>query len=273
MDTYADGMDMSQEPWDSPEQETTGERDSWDDPKEEGPKVEDPWDDPKEEGPKGEDPWDDPKDEGPKVEDPWDDPEEEKSPKQKEKAEEGEETEGGKETEDPPQVERLKAQVERLEQEAKETNTLAALLEQSARRMGLTPEGYLTHLRQRELMELGLSADGAALQAKIEQKAAMETVSAKRKAATQQRQQEEMRRFVSEFPQVKPEEIPKEVWSAARRGESLTEAYLRAENKRLTLELEAAQTQKKNQARALGSRRDAGGDSGRDSFLMGFFSD
>lgn len=286
MDEFADGMDVSQEPWDSaagsPVDVGASGADPFDDApgpagmeEEAGPggrSPKDGWDDP-EEGQQAQDPWDDPEEtEMPK--DPWDSPEEDaQTDPPEEQPDKEEEPEKAPPGEEPPAVQRLKAQVELLEQEAREQNTLAALLEKSARRMSLTPEGYLTHLRQRELMELGLSADGAALQAQVEQQAAGREVETTRRQAMEGRQQTELRRFVEEFPQVKPEAIGKEVWAAARRGESLTAAYLRAENKRLTLELAAQTTRRKNESRTTGSRKDAGGDSGSDGFLRGFLSD
>jgi hypothetical protein len=281
LDEFADSMDVSHDPWDGATEAPKGNEESragrfntsapaeTNDSTHEKLSPKDEWDDPGE-GQRAEDPWDNPREEK-TLQDPWDSPEEETD--QTTEEQKGETPEQTPAEEDPPAVQRLKGQVERLEREAREQNKLASLLEKSAKRMGLTPEGYLTHLRQHELMALGLSADGAAIQAKVEQQAAGREVETARQRAVEERQKTELRRFVEEFPHVKPEKIGKEVWAAARRGESLTAAYLRAENKRLSLELSAQATRRKNEGRATGSRKDAGGDSGSDGFLRGFLSD
>ena len=269
MDEFADAMEMSAEPWDGgaerPAESLASETDQWDAAEENGEEAVR-----EEQSPK--DPWDTPE-EKPLPEDEWDHPEEEPEPQEKPEEAETEESSAESQPEEAPEVVRLKTQVEQLEQEVREGNTLSALLEKSAKRMGLTPEGYLTHLRQRELMELGLSADGAALQAKLEQKAAEKEVQTRQKEAVEQRKKEELRRFVREFPDVKPEQISKEVWDGCRRGEGLTASYLRAENRRLQMELAAKKTEKQNQSRMLGTRRDAGGIGESDGFLNGFFSE
>lgn len=253
----------------------------------------DPWDAPGEEGasPAPEDPWDDPRD-PPPPKDPWDDPEGTEDGKARQNQQNGPETgESGPEgqpsdpsfapAEDPssdpaaapPQVARLQAEVTRLEGELAAQDTLAALLTRSAGRMGVSPEEYLTQLRTRELTDLGLSQEGAALQAKLEQEAAEGSVRRDRAAAAEARREADLCRFVAAFPHVSPEAVPKAVWDAVSRGEDLTEAYLRHENEALRRELSALRTQRKNAPRVATSRQDAGGDSGGDGFIAGFMTE
>lgn len=78
--------------------------------------------------------------------------------------------------------------------------------------------------------------------------------------ARQERLRADMDNFIFRYPQVKPEEIPGQVWAAVRRGESLTEAYTRHHSSRLEAELAAERQNRENQRRSTGSL--ASGDDG-----------
>ena len=75
-----------------------------------------------------------------------------------------------------------------------------------------------------------------------------------------------MRRFSEEFPEVEMGKLPSEVWESAKSGGSLTEAYLRWENKRLRGEAEAAVVNRSARERSAGSRACAGGAEPEDEF-------
>jgi len=91
-----------------------------------------------------------------------------------------------------------------------------------------------------------------------------------REEATKASKQEEsphgFDEFVVKFPDVKADEIPVEVWNAVDGGKTLTQAYtewkstneleaLRAENERLTQQLEAEKKAAENRQRSTGSRQ------------------
>jgi len=86
------------------------------------------------------------------------------------------------------------------------------------------------------------------------------------KAPKQEENPHGFNEFVEKFPGVKAEEIPVEVWRAVDGGKTLTQAYtewksageleaLRAENERLTKELESEKKAAENRARSTGSRQ------------------
>ena len=88
---------------------------------------------------------------------------------------------------------------------------------------------------------------------------------------------EDLRRFVMEFPDLSPEDLPREVWDRALAGESLVTAYLRhkaaaleRENAGLSSRVRDLGRQSANRARAAGSLADAGKASGRDAFDLGW---
>lgn len=72
----------------------------------------------------------------------------------------------------------------------------------------------------------------------------------------------EFERFVQRFPDVRGEDIPRQVWESVRRGERLTEAYLMYETGRLREEnLGLRQTRERrelNISRSAGSQTDSG---------------
>ncbi len=79
-----------------------------------------------------------------------------------------------------------------------------------------------------------------------------------------QRVQQSFQRFIREYPDVDPKEIPKEVWDAFGTGQDLAGSYARWENKQLRQrmqELEAKQTaleqNEKNKERSTGSQQTA----------------
>lgn len=74
---------------------------------------------------------------------------------------------------------------------------------------------------------------------------------------------EDYLRFAREFPDVKPGEIPPEVWEQVRRGGDLTGVYALHENRRLRSQLQALEQNHKNAQRSTGSRQSAGNHSDR----------
>lgn len=72
--------------------------------------------------------------------------------------------------------------------------------------------------------------------------------------------------FVEEFPDVKADTIPGEVWQECRRTGDLAGAYRRYENNRLKAEIEALRQNQKNKERSTGSRRTSGAATQKDAF-------
>lgn len=84
------------------------------------------------------------------------------------------------------------------------------------------------------------------------------------------KRQDEFLAFSREYPNVKPEEIPQEVWKDFNAGSSLVGAYAKYENKQLKAQLEAEKQNNKNRERSTGSRTNAGAGKQKDAFDLGW---
>lgn len=72
------------------------------------------------------------------------------------------------------------------------------------------------------------------------------------------RRQDDIKGFMTAYPEVTPEDIPQQVWGAVNAGETLVSAYARYENRQLKLQLEAEKKNLENLRRGAGSRASAG---------------
>lgn len=70
--------------------------------------------------------------------------------------------------------------------------------------------------------------------------------------------------FVAEYPDVRPEDIPEEVWQDAQTEGSLVSAYRRYENEQLRARLAALEQNERNRAQAVGSAAGEGEPAGVD---------
>ncbi len=99
----------------------------------------------------------------------------------------------------------------------------------------------------------------------------------------QQREQKEKEQkmyqeFLDAYPDVKPEDVPVEVWKEVKEGRNLLDAYIRYENQKLKAEMAKYQQQQQNQqanqtnaASSTGSARDIGSaGKPKDPFEEGF---
>ena len=126
---------------------------------------------------------------------------------------------------------------------------LDALREQELRQSGKT-ETEAKNIVEQEKREANLTAREQAVAAKEQ----AQTSAAMREQRARERQQKSVADFYAMYPNVKPEDIPKEVWDAVfQKGADLTNAYTMYENKRLVAELAAERKNKENKASAPGS--------------------
>lgn len=72
--------------------------------------------------------------------------------------------------------------------------------------------------------------------------------------------------FVKEFPDVKPEEIPQEVWDDFSKNGDLINAYRKYENAKLRNEMKILKQNQKNRGRSTGPRKSAGAATPKDDF-------
>ena len=80
------------------------------------------------------------------------------------------------------------------------------------------------------------------------------------------------RAFIAEYPGVKPDEIPKEVWTECARTGDLAGAYRKHENAKLKAELEELKLNQRNKERSTGSWQSAGAPTPKDAFDEGWDS-
>lgn len=76
--------------------------------------------------------------------------------------------------------------------------------------------------------------------------------------------------FAEAYPEVKASDIPQEVWDEFSKGETLTNAYAKWENKQLKEKLRNAENQIKNRERSTGSRATGGAGRTKDAFDEGW---
>lgn len=117
------------------------------------------------------------------------------------------------------------------------------LVERLARQSGMSTDAYLDYCQQ-EMPDAQQGGDW-------------------RESTRKDARKRDMRDFISDFPDVKPESIPTEVWSAVAGGRSLTTAYSAHRIRELEAALGAREQQGRNRERAMGSMLEsASGDGG-----------
>ena len=151
-------------------------------------------------------------------------------------------------------------------------------LDELARRSGTNVEGLVNYWReqehQQELNQL--------IQSNIPEEYAQEIIENRKfREQLQQRQSEEQQKeaeakefkdFLESFPDVKPEEIPPEVWEKNNNGTPLKFAYMEHEMSKLKNEVNIFKNNSSNKKKAVVSPIGNAGDENYDAFLEGFNS-
>lgn len=148
-----------------------------------------------------------------------------------------------------------------------------------AEKSGMTVEQYVDFARKQELLSQGVNEQTADAQISVEKQQAAMKAQQEAQAAEEKRQadetakqaqaqqaeakaaearQNDMRRFLARYPDVKPESIPNEVWKTVSEGESLTAAYTLYRNKQLEADLSAERKNRENTQKSIGSQQSAG---------------
>lgn len=78
--------------------------------------------------------------------------------------------------------------------------------------------------------------------------------------------------FMTEYPDIKPEDVPKEVWAKVSEGQNLLTAYSRWENQQLKAKLQAKEQNEKTKKKSTGSVTGDANIDYKDDFLAGFDS-
>jgi hypothetical protein len=165
---------------------------------------------------------------------------------------------------------RLAREKQRYEAELKKHPVLS-YLEEKAQKLGLTVEQLIENDRKFEEQQ----ALNDLIQKNIPEEYAKEMLENRKfreqyQTEKQQREQQEKEQkmyleFLEAYPDVKPEDVPAEVWQEVAKGRNLLDAYVRYENKRLKDEMAKYQTQQQTQqanlnnaATSTGSIKDSG---------------
>lgn len=143
-----------------------------------------------------------------------------------------------------------------------------AFLTQLAEDSGLSVEELIENTRARMLMNKDPD---------LSEEEALEKVRGGKKEKAEEpsedgRRQTMFANFIQAYPEVKPDEIPAEVWADAARTFDLTGAYQRYENKKLKEEVAKLRQNNKNKDRSTGSRRSVGAHTPKDAFDEGWDS-
>ena len=139
----------------------------------------------------------------------------------------------------------------------------------------MTIEQLVENTRARMLMsdDDSLTEEEALKKVREANKATEKKEEPKAEATPEERRQAMFASFLAAYPNVKAEEIPKEVWEDAGRTYDLSGAYQRWENRQLRKELETLRQNQKNKERSTGSRRSVGAAKIADDFDAGWDSE
>lgn len=166
---------------------------------------------------------------------------------------------------------RIRAKYDEMKAGETQRNAHESFLKELAESAGQTVEEMIDAARARMLVNKAraegktLSEDDALSQVKQARTAAEQTETAENptekptEADKETERQQSFLRFSREFPEVKAEDIPAEVWKDFAEGKGdLADLFARHENKRLKAELAAAKQDAENRKKSTGSRATAG---------------
>ena len=178
---------------------------------------------------------------------------------------------------------RLAREKQRFEAELKKHPVLS-YLEEKAQKLGISVEQLIENDRKweeqqklNELIQQNIPPEFA--QKLLEHDKIVQEYQTEKQIREQKEKEQKMYlEFLEAYPDVKPEDVPAEVWQEVARGRSLLDAYVRYENKRLKDEMAKFQQQQQNQqanqtnaASSTGSARDIGSaGKPKDPFEEGF---
>lgn len=168
---------------------------------------------------------------------------------------------------------RVKSEYDKIKADAGTMNRLKnqeAFLKELAEQSGLTVDELMDNTRARMLManDDSLTEEEALKQvrSKANKEAEKKESEQAKEPTPEERRQTMFANFLATYPNVKAEEIPKEVWDDAGRTFDLVGAYMRHQNRELLKEIETLRQNDKNKERSTGSRRTVGNASAGKAF-------
>jgi hypothetical protein len=166
--------------------------------------------------------------------------------------------------------ERLARERQKYETELK-SNPHLSYLEQKAQRLGITVEKLIENdqkweqqQKMNELVQRNIPKEYAEKLLKVDELEQWKAQQERQRQVEQQRQQQEQYKrqmyaeFLQMYPEVKPEQIPKEVWQLVNQGHRLASAYAIYENKLLKQQYQTQEANVKNAASSTGSVKTQG---------------
>lgn len=170
--------------------------------------------------------------------------------------------------------ERLAREKQRFEQDLK-NNPYLSYLEQIAQESGMSIDQLIENDRKfreqqkiNELIQKNIPPD-IAKEVYESRKFREQYQKEKAEQEKQEKERQMMAEFLDAYPDVKPEDIPVEVWAEVNKGRNLLDAYVRYENKRLKEEMakfqqqqQVQQANEKNAASSTGSAKSSGATGG-----------
>ncbi len=166
--------------------------------------------------------------------------------------------------------ERLARERQKYETELK-SNPHLSYLQEKAQRLGMTVEQLIENDRKweqqqklNELVQRNIPKEYAEKLLKVDELEQWKAQQEQQRQAEQQRQQQQQYKqqmyaeFLQMYPEVKPEQIPKEVWQMVNEGHRLASAYAIHENKLLKQQYQTQQANFKNAESSTGSVKTQG---------------
>ncbi len=167
-----------------------------------------------------------------------------------------------------------------------ETDEIERVVKELAKASGLTVDAFLDKVQETSYTQEGTPPE-VARERVLREKAERALQRHKEELQEQEAQKNEMQTrvqkdvaaFQAEYPDVKPQDIPKEVWDAVNGGKAtLTAAYHAYEKRTLQKQIAdlqrqegARRQQEQNRARSTGSMGLSSGEEKKDDFLDGFY--
>lgn len=162
---------------------------------------------------------------------------------------------------------KVRQERDQLQQTHEQVAPFLSLLDETAKKNGMTREEYIDALRSQELMREGMSeeearrelgfrkreADLNARQTKLDAEENRRNSEAQKEQERQARVSQEVSTFMQMYPGVDTGSIPKQVWDQVRNGVPLVTAYAMHETQTLKAELAAVKQNNANKQRSPGS--------------------
>ena len=168
--------------------------------------------------------------------------------------------------------EEVKGKHEELKGFKEKYSEAAELVDELAKEQNMTLEQFADEVRIGKLVQQGMDRGVAEVRVAAERdksKLVKENEALKAEASTktkagedaqkaEARRKADVQEFIESRPDIKPEDVPKEVWAEVAKGKSLLAAFTTYENAKLKVENEALKQNQKNKSTSVNSQTSVG---------------